>query len=96
MQPSSSGQKPGPSGEGGSAFNALAGYIFGKNDRQQKMSMTTPVFTDSQGKMQFVVSTQQVRVLALPSVVSSTLQSRLVRRAEFYTPGHTDLSLVPQ
>ena len=66
MQPSSSGEKATPSGEGGGAFNTLAGYIFGKNDRQQKMSMTTPVFTDSQGKMQFVVSTQQVRILGLP------------------------------
>ena len=76
MQPSSSGQLPTPSGEGGGAFNALAGYIFGKNDRQQKMSMTTPVFTDSQGKMQFVVSTQQVSVLLNPSAVSIALQAQ--------------------
>lgn len=31
----------------GSAFNSLAGYLFGKNQSSQKMSMTTPVFTSS-------------------------------------------------
>ena len=30
--------------EAGQAFNRLAGYIFGKNERNEKMEMTTPVF----------------------------------------------------
>ena len=30
---------------GASSFGALAGYIFGKNDRSESMKMTTPVFT---------------------------------------------------
>ena len=30
---------------GAGAFQALAGYIFGKNKREEKMAMTTPVFT---------------------------------------------------
>lgn len=45
------------SGEGKSAFTTLAGYIFGKNDRQEKMAMTMPVFSDSSGRMQFFMGT---------------------------------------
>ena len=30
---------------GGGAFNALAGYIFGRNEKEERMSMTTPVIT---------------------------------------------------
>ena len=41
--------------EAGQAFNRLAGYIFGKNDRNEKMEMTTPVFSNKSQKMQFVV-----------------------------------------
>ena len=44
-----------PAKGGGGAFNALAGYIFGGNSRKEKMAMTTPVFSDSNGRMQFVV-----------------------------------------
>ena len=61
---SSSGQSESstssPAGEGGSAFNTLAGYLFGGNKDQQKMQMTMPVFTDSAGKMQFVLSSKKV------------------------------------
>ena len=58
---SSSESKTGsPAGEGGSAFNTLAGYLFGGNQQQKKMQMTMPVFTDSQGKMQFVLSSTKV------------------------------------
>ncbi|KAL0027314.1 hypothetical protein WJX77_012126 [Trebouxia sp. C0004] len=45
------------SGQGKSAFMTLAGYIFGKNERQEKMAMTTPVFSDSSGRMQFFMGT---------------------------------------
>ena len=41
--------------EAGQAFNRLAGYIFGKNERNEKMEMTTPVFSNKNQKMQFVV-----------------------------------------
>ena len=61
---SSSGQSESstssPAGEGGSAFNTLAGYLFGGNEDQKEMQMTMPVFTDSAGKMQFVLSSKQV------------------------------------
>ena len=51
-----------PAGEGGSAFNSLANYLFGGNKDQQKMQMTMPVFTDSAGKMQFVLSSKRVKL----------------------------------
>ena len=38
----------------------LAGYIFGKNDRQEKMAMTMPVFSDSSGRMQFFMGNNKV------------------------------------
>ena len=41
--------------EAGQAFNRLAGYIFGKNEQNEKMEMTTPVFSNKSQKMQFVV-----------------------------------------
>ncbi|EFJ10142.1 hypothetical protein SELMODRAFT_229405 [Selaginella moellendorffii] len=33
-----------------SGFNSVAGYIFGKNQREEKMKMTTPVFTARQSQ----------------------------------------------
>lgn len=44
-----------PAGRGDSAFNALARFIFGGNVAGARMRMTTPVFSDSQGRMQFVI-----------------------------------------
>ena len=38
----------------------LAGYIFGKNDRKEKMAMTMPVFSDNSGRMQFFMGTGKV------------------------------------
>ena len=46
-----------PAAGGNGAFNALADYIFGGNAARERMAMTTPVFTDSGGSMQFVVRT---------------------------------------
>ncbi len=43
-----------PKMSGAGAFQALAGYIFGKNKREEKMAMTTPVFTRA-GQMEFVL-----------------------------------------
>ena len=56
---STSGNTPAGQG-GGTAFNTLAGYLFGKNETSEKMKMTTPVFSDNGGKMQFVVQARQV------------------------------------
>jgi len=44
----------------GEGFNTLAAFIFGKNSREEKMNMTTPVYTtsstsDQKTKMQFVI-----------------------------------------
>lgn len=41
----------------GSAFNALASYIFGANDEERAMEMTTPVTTTSTGEMRFYLKT---------------------------------------
>ena len=49
-----------PAGSGTSAFMSLAGYIFGKNDRQEKMAMTMPVFSNSSGRMQFFMGNNKV------------------------------------
>ena len=43
-----------PKMSGAGAFQALAGYIFRKNKREEKMAMTTPVFTRA-GQMEFVL-----------------------------------------
>ena len=37
----------------GAAFNALAAYLFGANEKGEAMSMTTPVTTTSLGEMRF-------------------------------------------
>jgi hypothetical protein len=49
-----------PEMSGASSFGALAGYLFGKNDKSTAMKMTTPVFTApgneaDEKQMQFVL-----------------------------------------
>ena len=47
-----------PQLSGASSFGALAGYLFGKNEEQKAMKMTTPVLTQGQGEekeMSFVL-----------------------------------------
>ena len=44
-----------PTAKGTEAFRELAGFLFGKNSKQEKMSMTVPVLTDTTGAMQFVL-----------------------------------------
>mmetsp|Transcript_19228 Transcript_19228/g.27382 ORF Transcript_19228/g.27382 Transcript_19228/m.27382 type:complete len:472 (+) Transcript_19228:91-1506(+) len=41
---------------GGAAFNAIAAYIFGANEDQRTMKMTTPVTTTSAGEMRFFLA----------------------------------------
>jgi ElaB/YqjD/DUF883 family membrane-anchored ribosome-binding protein len=40
----------------GQAFNVLAAYLFGGNEEQRQMSMTTPVTTTSSGEMRFYLA----------------------------------------
>ncbi|MEW5301051.1 MAG: hypothetical protein WDW38_009378 [Sanguina aurantia] len=73
------GSAPGvnPAGPGTLAFNKLAGYIFGKNDRGQRMSMTTPVFSSSGGTMQFVIPPSTAKDTSLlPAPLDSTVVAR--------------------
>ena len=47
-----------PQLSGATSFGALAGYLFGKNDQDTAMKMTTPVFSEGEGadrKMSFVL-----------------------------------------
>lgn len=47
-----------PSLSGATSFGALAGYLFGKNEDDMAMKMTTPVFSEGEGdgrKMSFVL-----------------------------------------
>lgn len=41
----------------GTAFNTLAAYIFGANEQEQTLDMTTPVVTTSDGEMRFYLET---------------------------------------
>ena len=63
-----SGSGPKGKQEGESAFGRLAGYIFGKNSRNEKMSMTAPVFSNTSGRLQFVMDkSHQVSHHTVPS-----------------------------
>ena len=60
-----------PKMSGAGAFQALAGYIFGKNKREEKMAMTTPVFTRA-GQMEFVLPAEYWKDLGkAPAPVSN-------------------------
>ncbi|KAK9837901.1 hypothetical protein WJX74_007465 [Apatococcus lobatus] len=61
-----SGSGPKGSKEGETAFGRLAGYIFGKNSRQEKMSMTAPVFSHPSGRLQFVMDKAHQEISQLP------------------------------
>merc|ERR1719199_2317968 len=61
-----------------SAFQTLAGFIFGANSTNTKMAMTTPVFTqlvDTQpSTMQFVVPSTERGLRALPVPLATTVK----------------------
>ena len=50
----------------GSAFNALAAYIFGANQEDKTLEMTTPVITTSDGEMRFYISNNSNEPLPTP------------------------------
>jgi hypothetical protein len=52
---SSSSSSYNPAGRSVGAFRALAAYLFGGNAQGKAMAMTTPVLSDSAGRMQFVL-----------------------------------------
>lgn len=58
----SGGVQVNPAGPGMKAFRALAGYLFGGNAQRESLAMTTPVFTDTRGRMQFVVGDKEIQV----------------------------------
>eukprot|EP00210_Caulerpa_lentillifera_P001902 g1829.t1 len=64
------------SASGGFAFNALAGYIFGNNKSKEKMEMTTPVFTDTTGNMQFVLGSKFKTVDDLPDPEQTNVETK--------------------
>ncbi|XP_021764518.1 heme-binding-like protein At3g10130, chloroplastic isoform X2 [Chenopodium quinoa] len=45
---------------GSAGFNSVAGYIFGKNSKEEKIPMTTPVFTETNDAGESKVSVQIV------------------------------------
>ncbi|KAF8066298.1 heme-binding-like protein [Scenedesmus sp. PABB004] len=64
-----------PASAGMRAFNALAGYLFGKNAAGAKMAMTTPVLSDTAGNMAFVVdAAPQAPPAALPAPLDPAVQ----------------------
>ena len=67
-----------PKMSGAGAFQALAGYIFGKNKREEKMAMTTPVFTRA-GQMEFVLPKEYWKDLGGRRRQSRTSSSRTAR-----------------
>ncbi|KAH9553797.1 hypothetical protein CY35_08G031600 [Sphagnum magellanicum] len=76
----------GDSLSGSKGFNAVAGYIFGKNDKEEKMKMTTPVFTEqidqfsSSGvKIQIVLPLQN-SLSELPVPLSEQVKVQQVER----------------
>lgn len=76
-----------PASKGDGAFNTLAKFIFGGNAAGVRMQMTTPVFTDDQGSMQFVIE---------PSYqVSIGCQTLLLRHTSMSSITHGDHTHAP-
>ncbi|XP_030550018.1 uncharacterized protein LOC115754957 [Rhodamnia argentea] len=68
---------------GSKGFNDIAGYIFGKNSKMEKMKMTTPVFTQafdnelSKISIQFVLPLEK-EISSLPDPSQETISLRQV------------------
>jgi len=50
----------------GTAFNALAAYIFGANEEERTLDMTAPVVTTSDGEMRFYLDNDDVATTPAP------------------------------
>ncbi|QDZ18762.1 SOUL heme-binding protein [Chloropicon primus] len=67
----------------GEGFNALASFIFGGNDRKESMNMTTPVYTTSEQKMQFVLEKSKYEKASdVPGAASTSSSDISVVEAE--------------
>ena len=67
------------SGNSGNGFRQVAGYIFGANERNEKISMTSPVIVDMSDtmKMSFIMpSKYSLDNLPMPDNSGVTLQNR--------------------
>ncbi|CAM6103392.1 unnamed protein product [Calypogeia fissa] len=67
---------------GNKGFNAVAGYLFGKNSEGEKMKMTTPVFNqsaDDSFQLQFVLPLQK-ELSSAPSPLSEEVKVRPVEK----------------
>lgn len=76
----------------GRAFNALAGFLFGKNSDKKSMSMTSPVFIDwsdtQKEKMSFVIPKRDADDVPMPTDSSILIEvTRPVRVAVREFPG---------
>jgi len=60
----------------GAAFNALAAYIFGANEDEETLDMTTPVATTSVGEMRFYID-KEVPPAPLPSDELQSFNERM-------------------
>lgn len=72
----------------GDGFNTLAGFIFGKNEKEEKMNMTTPVYTtsstrDQKTKMQFVLEKSKYeKPSEVPSASGAAVNAIDVKESE--------------
>lgn len=72
-----------PAGLGRTAFQSLAGYIFGGNAAGTKMAMTTPVLSDTRGFMQFVIGPSAAQSPEqLPPASSAAVCTRMMPGGE--------------
>ncbi|GMH32413.1 hypothetical protein BSKO_00247 [Bryopsis sp. KO-2023] len=65
-----------PAVDGSRAFQRLAGYIFGQNEGEEKMDMTTPVISTSSGKMQFPIGSKYEGMSSMPTPTSTDVECK--------------------
>jgi hypothetical protein len=73
-----SSEQVNPAGSGTAAFRQLAAYIFGSGNAEARvMKMTTPVYSDTSGRMQFVIGPSAATTAAgMPLPVSQAVATR--------------------
>ena len=65
-------------GEENKSFGVLAGYIFGQNDKNERIGMTAPVVT-SRDKMSFIMPTRYT-LLSLPKPLNPLIEIDQVQK----------------